>query len=280
MRKLLIALFTVVIVGCSSKAPLKDRGDYYTDSAFPSQSQNNRIRFLVFHYTAADDATSLKILTKGEVSAHYLVPSLPKRKDGKPIILQLVPEENRAWHAGVSHWNGRSNINDSSIGIEIVNKGFTEDMLGHQVWYPFNEQQISAIAVLAKDIIKRNNITLDNVIAHSDIAPLRKSDPGKLFPWQRLAEMGIGVWPNKETVEQYLAGRSPDTPADVLTIQKALSQYGYDEIPQSGILDEKTRKTISAFQMHFRQRDISGKADAETESIAKALIEKYRSNKT
>ncbi|MFS1563097.1 MAG: N-acetylmuramoyl-L-alanine amidase [Candidatus Arsenophonus phytopathogenicus] len=278
MRKLFMMLLVLMIVGCSSKTPIVDRGNYYIDKSFSSISQNDRVKFLIFHYTAVNDARSLQILTQAKVSAHYLIPSIPKIKNDKPVIYNLVPEDKRAWHAGLSNWNGRLNLNDSSIGVEIVNKGFTEDedMLGDKVWYPFNEQQISAIIVLAKDIIKRYNITPDNVLAHSDIAPLRKYDPGKLFPWKRLAELGIGAWPDEMTVKKYLAGRSAYAPASVSVVQKYLQKYGYDKIPQSGELDEETRRTISAFQLHFRPADISGNADAETEAIARALVEKYR----
>ncbi|MGP1928858.1 MAG: N-acetylmuramoyl-L-alanine amidase, partial [Arsenophonus sp. NC-WZS1-MAG3] len=153
---------------------------------------------------------------------------------------------------------------------------FTENMLGDKIWYPFNEQQISAIIALAKDITKRYNITPDNVLAHSDIASLRKHDPGKLFPWKRLGELGIGAWPDEITVKKYLAGRSTYAPARVSVIQKYLQKYGYDKIPQSGKLDEETQRTISAFQLHFRQADISGNGDAETEAIIRALVVKYR----
>lgn len=276
MRKLFMMLLVLMIVGCSSKTPIVDRGNYYIDKSFSSISQDDRVKFLIFHYTAVNDARSLQILTQAKVSAHYLIPEIPKTKSGKPVMFNLVPEDKRAWHAGLSNWNGRLNLNDSSIGIEIVNKGFTEDMLGNKFWYPFNEQQISAIIVLAQDIIKRYNITPDNVLAHSDIAPLRKYDPGKNFPWKRLAELGIGAWPEKMTVKKYLAGRSPYAPASVSVIQKYLQKYGYDKIPQSGELDEETRRTISAFQLHFRPANISGNADAETEAIARALVEKYR----
>ncbi|CAA2930196.1 N-acetylmuramoyl-L-alanine amidase [Arsenophonus endosymbiont of Bemisia tabaci] len=277
MRKLFMMLLVLMIVSCSSKTPIVDRGNYYIDKSFSSISQDDRVKFLIFHYTTVNDARSLQILTQAKVSAHYLIPSIPKIKNDKPVIYNFVPEDKSAWHAGLSNWNGRLNLNDSSIGVEIVNKGFTEDMLGDKVWYPFNEQQISAIIVLAKDIIKRYNITPHNVLAHSDIAPLRKYDPGKLFPWKRLAELGIGAWPDEMTVRKYLAGRSVYAPASVSVVQKYLQKYGYDKIPQSGELDEETRRTISAFQLHFRRTDISGNADAETEAIARALLEKYRS---
>ena len=194
------------------------------------------------------------------------------------MVIQLVNENRRAWHAGVSSWNGRSNLNDTSIGIEIVNPGYTDDILGRRTWYPYSEKQIATVALVVKDIIDRYQIAPVNVVGHSDIAPLRKQDPRKLFPWARLADMGIGAWPDQSTVIKYLAGRSPSSPTEVSTIQALLKQYGYDQIPQNGMLDEETRKTIAVFQMHFRPADIRGNADAETEAIARALNEKYRSS--
>ncbi|MGL9733506.1 MAG: N-acetylmuramoyl-L-alanine amidase [Symbiopectobacterium sp.] len=277
LKLLTVCLLALIVTGCSTpRSTLVDRGDYIVDTSHPSKAQNERVRFLILHYTALDDAHSLEMLTQEQVSAHYLVAKNPPLRDKKPVVMQLVPENMRAWHAGVSNWNDRVNLNDSSVGIEIVNRGFTDNMLGARTWYPYNEVQITALAALTKDIIKRNNITPDNILAHSDIAPLRKQDPGKLFPWKRFAEMGVGAWPDDATVNKYLAGRQPSTPTDVLTLQKALHQYGYDKIPQKGELDKETRLTISAFQMHFRQSDIEGNADAQTEAIAKALVEKYR----
>ncbi|MGP1933057.1 MAG: N-acetylmuramoyl-L-alanine amidase [Arsenophonus sp. ET-YP4-MAG3] len=276
MQKLFIILLIVIIIGCSSKKVIVDKGDYYIDKSLLSISQNDRIKFLIFHYTAVDDADSLQLLTQAQVSAHYLIPLIPKIKNNKPIIYNFVPENRRAWHTGVSNWGARVNLNDSSIGIEIVNKGFIKDILGSKIWYQFNEQQISAIIILAKDIIKRYNISPDNVLAHSDIAPLRKYDPGKFFPWENLYKNGIGAWPDEILVKKYLAGRSPYEPVNVLNIQKNLNRYGYNQIPQSGKFDEKTRKMISAFQLHFRPTEISGNPDAETEAIARALIEKYK----
>ncbi|WMY96964.1 MAG: N-acetylmuramoyl-L-alanine amidase [Arsenophonus sp.] len=277
MSKLLIILLILtMIIGCSSKKNIIDKGNYYIDQSFSSISQNHRIKFLIFHYTVVNDVRSLDLLTQSQVSAHYLILKHLKIKNGKPVIFNLVPENKKAWHAGLSNWDGKLNINHTSIGIEIVNTGFTEDLFGRKIWYPFTEKQISAIIFLAKDIIKKYNISPVNVLAHSDIAPLRKYDPGKFFPWKRLAAFGIGAWPDEVTVKKYLAGRPPYSLANVLVIQKQLKKYGYDKIPQSGELDEETRKIISAFQLHFRPMDISGNPDAETEAIACALVEKYR----
>ncbi len=280
IRAVMSAGLLLLLAGCSSTQSNKphkliDRGDYKIDTNNPSVAQNDRVRFLVLHYTATDDAESLRLLTQGNVSAHYLVKTHPDTVEGKPVVLQLVPEEQRAWHAGVSDWQGRNNLNDSSIGIEIVNKGFTEKMLG-RTWYPYNESQIKLIERLTKDIVERYNIDPTDVIAHSDIAPLRKSDPGPLFPWKRLAEQGIGAWPDEATVTKYIDGRDIHDTASIATIQQTLARYGY-KIPQSGILDDETRQVITAFQMHFRAQDFSGIPDVETEAIALALVEKYRS---
>lgn len=270
----------LLLAGCSSTQSDKphkliDRGEYKIDTNNPSVAQNDRVRFLVLHYTATDDAESLRLLTQGNVSAHYLVKTHPDTVEGKPVVLQLVPEEQRAWHAGVSDWQGRNSLNDTSIGIEIVNKGFTETMLG-RTWYPFNESQVKLIERLTKDIVERYNIAPTDVVAHSDIAPLRKSDPGPLFPWKRLADQGIGAWPDDATVTKYIDGREIHDTASVAIIQQALARYGY-KIPQSGTLDDETRQVITAFQMHFRAQDFSGTPDVETEAIALALVEKYRS---
>lgn len=283
MRKLLSAGILLLLAGCSSSQrdnqhKLIDRGDYKVDTSMPSIAQNERVRFLVLHYTAIDDAESLKVLTQGQVSAHYLVKTHPDTLDGKPVVLQLVPESQRAWHAGVSDWHERSSLNDTSIGIEIVNKGFTEKMLGRE-WYPYNESQIKLIERLTKDIVERYNIDPTDVVAHSDIAPLRKSDPGPLFPWQRLALLGIGAWPDDATVTKYIDGRNKRDMASVSVIQQALARYGY-QIPQSGELDDETKQVIKAFQMHFRAQDFSGVPDVETEAIALALVEKYRPLRT
>lgn len=280
ISKAIIIIFFMGLFGCTKqsdalhKNKIKDHSDYIIRFT-GSKAYNERIRFLIMHYTALDDNHSIKELTNGNVSTHYLIPKFDESIDGRLVVLQLVDENKRAWHAGVSYWNGRSNLNDTSIGIEVVNPGYN-DISGKRIWYPYGEKQITALAALAKDIINRYQITPDNVLGHSDIAPLRKQDPGKLFPWKRLAAIGIGAWPDSKAVKKYLWGRSPHAQVDVGIIQSLLKQYGYEQTPQNGILDENTRKIISAFQMHFRQSDISGNADAETEAIVRALLEKYR----
>lgn len=282
MQKLSAILVLALLAGCStpssrldSAPPLVDRGDYKVDISHPALAKNERVRFLVFHYTAIDDAQSLRVLSTGDgVSSHYLVNTVPPVDGGKPVVLQLVDEHQRAWHAGYSDWKDRNNINDTSIGIEIVNPGYVDEPTGRR-WFAYTPEQIDLIARLSKDIIKRYDIDPDNVVGHSDISPTRKVDPGMLFPWQALAEQGVGAWPDEPTVLKYLAGRDRAAPASVAIIQHALQKYGF-RIEQTGVMDDNSRRVISAFQLHFRPADFSGNADAHTEAIALALVEKYR----
>ncbi|MCR3755877.1 MAG: N-acetylmuramoyl-L-alanine amidase D [Sodalis sp. Psp] len=277
----MIILYTLWLTGCAEqqfstkqKQNLVERGDYVVDVSHPSQAQHERIRFLIFHYTAVDNKESLRLLTQDKVSAHYLIPSYPaQRIRNKLVVLQLVPENKCAWHAGVSSWAGRNNINDTSIGIEIVNDGFHKNMLGKR-WIPYHKEQKVLAIRLARDIISQYQIKPQNVLGHSDIAPLRKTDPGPLFPWRELAQQGIGAWPDTSTVEKYSHGVHRWSSGNVAVIQKALATYGY-ALPQTGVADEETRRVISAFQMHFRPTNFTGVADKETEAIAQALVEKY-----
>ncbi|WP_406703180.1 N-acetylmuramoyl-L-alanine amidase [Sodalis sp.] len=280
MKKIILLLGMLGLTGCAGHqcaekpvTTLIDHGDYAVDSSYPSQSQDHRIRFLIFHYTAVDDNESLQLLTHGHVSGHYLISSHPTKIHGKSAVLQLVPENKRAWHAGVSGWGGRNNINDTSIGIEIVNDGFHESPTGKQ-WIPYHKEQTVLAARLARDIIARYQIKPQNVLAHSDIAPLRKTDPGPQFPWREMAQQGIGAWPDVATVDNYLQGKHRWSAGNVTLIQQALAAYGY-AIPQTGTLDKETLRIISAFQMHFRPSNFMGVADKETEAIARALVKKY-----
>lgn len=200
---------------------------------------------LVLHYTGMTSAAAaLDRLCDpaARVSSHYVV-----EEDG--TIWRLVPEERRAWHAGDSGWRGRRDINAYSIGIEIVNPG-------HEFGYrPFPGVQIAAVEELCRDIVGRWTVPPRNVVGHSDVAPHRKQDPGELFPWQRLARAGIGLWPD--------FSRPTEPPATIADIQAALAVYGYD-VPVSGTLDERTVQVLIAFQRHFRPEKCDGIADVET----------------
>lgn len=280
MKKIALLALSLFAAGCTQpQSPaLTDnqiiRPGYRVNTQHPSQSQNDRVRFLVLHYTAANDTDSMRLLTQGNVSAHYLVPSASNPLLRKNTVYQLVAEDKRAWHAGASAWNGRTNLNDSSVGVEIVNLGYEQKMMERD-WYPWDAKQIKLVTRLASDIIKRYDITPDNVVGHSDVAPTRKVDPGPLFPWKQLAAEGIGAWPDSTTVQQFLAGRARYDVGSVAKIQSDLARYGY-LIPQTGKMDATTTQVIAAFQMHFRPSNYSGIADAETEAIAAALVEKYR----
>lgn len=242
---------------------------------FPSVAFNERIKFLVLHYTVSDYPTSVKILAKkGQVSAHYLITDQPN-----DTIDILVSEDKRAWHAGVSSWNGTENLNDTSIGIEIVNKGYTK-IKDSLVFTYFPKYQIKKVATLSKNIINRYEIDPVNVVGHSDIAPLRKQDPGPMFPWKELyTQYGIGAWYEEYDKEYYLTQYIPDTYpySSPLEFQKALKKYGY-KIDLTGEWDKNTYLTIRAFQWHFRPEKADGNLDAETWAILQALNKKYRSN--
>jgi N-acetylmuramoyl-L-alanine amidase len=214
------------------------------------------IDMLVIHYTGMPDrAAALDRMCDpaAQVSAHYCV-------DEDGTLYQLVDESRRAWHAGRSFWRGPADVNDRSIGIELVNPG-------HEFGYrPFPEAQMLAVRDLARDILSRHPISPQNVVGHADIAPMRKQDPGELFDWQRMARWGIGLWPPIEEERQFEPDRAVDE------VQLMLAAYGY-EMPISGILDEQTRAVISAFQRHFRPRRVDGRLDAETVRQLELLIE-------
>lgn len=213
---------------------------------FDSREEQS-VDMLVLHYTGMKSAQeALDRLCdelcdeRAKVSAHYLV-------DENGEIYQLVDEQNRAWHAGVSYWRENTNINQRSIGIEIVNKG-------HEFGYTaFPQIQMESITELCSAILSRHDIPSRNVVGHSDIAPTRKKDPGELFDWKFLAEQGIGVFPSCTT--------SP-----TITHQPAstLHQYGYDTTDLT--------QAIIAFQRHFRQNNISGVWDEECAKMLATLL--------
>jgi len=213
----------------------------------PSPNHDSRegagIDMLVLHYTGmASGEAALSRLTDAasKVSAHYTI-----GEDG--TVHALVPEDRRAWHAGVAHWAGAANINARSIGIELVNPG-------HEFGYrAFPEAQIAALTTLCHSILMRHAIPSARVLGHSDVAPARKDDPGELFPWRRLAEAGIGVWPARAASNLEAA---------------ALARYGYDP-------DAPLEKVIIAFQRHFRPGLLNGQWDMECAELLHGLLERF-----
>jgi N-acetylmuramoyl-L-alanine amidase len=265
------ALVCVLISGCSSTEI--NRGAYIADTSIHSKRIDSRVRFLIMHYTQGDEARSLAVLTGDDVSVHYVVPEAPRVENGEPVVYQLVPESERAWHAGASEWQGTTELNAASIGIENVNVGPIDTPQG-RTWQPYPPAQVDAIVKLAKDIVTRYNIPPTRVVAHSDIAPQRKTDPGPAFPWKTLYDAGIGAWPDAPAVALHLAGRDPKAPVDVAALEDKLERYGYDTATD-GVFDDRARRVIAAFQMHFRPSDYAGNPDAETDAIAAALLDKY-----
>ncbi len=239
--------------------------DYSDACVLPSPNHGARSRSistLVMHYTGmptAESALELLCSPLAQVSAHYVV-----EEDGK--ILQLVPEERRAWHAGVSYWAGETDLNASSIGIEIAHPG-------HKDAHPFPPRQIESVIKLSRDICRRRNISQHRVLAHSDIAPKRKIDPGEFFPWDALAQAGVG---------SYVEAAPPDDKqpltigaqgSDVCGLQQKLVQFGY-RLEITGIYDEDTRITVAAFQRHFRPARVDGQADISTSETLSRLLER------
>lgn len=255
--KLLTALVLFIfLTACTSSGPK-------LDTSHPSANHDSRVQFVIVHYTNASLERSLALLTHGEVSSHYLIGD-----QSRPTVYKLVDENLRAWHAGESEWQGRTWLNSSSIGIEIVNPGFRDTPTG-RLWYPYTEGQIQALIVLLKDIVKRNNIDPRHIIGHSDIAPLRKLDPGPLFPWKRLADEGLGIWPDAQRVAQRQASMMDNLPS-VTWFQQQLAQLGY-VTPQTGELDVATRHVLAAFQMHYRPERFDGQPDVQSAAILQVL---------
>ena len=262
-----------------------------------SKNYGQRIKFLIMHYTGGDYQNSLQALVqKGNVSSHYLIPESHDKTylNDELKVIELVKENERAWHAGSSYWQGRSAVNDQSIGIEIVNaskcKNLPQEQTGlakgqrlvnetlpakKMCFFPdYDPKQIELLIELSKEILKKNpDISPTNIIGHSDIAPKRKSDPGPRFPWYQLYQAGIGAWYEQDTVLKYWQLFDLQMP-NVGLIQQALHRYGY-EIQESGELDSQTQSVLHAFQTHFIPWKISDRIDEQTVATLFALLEKY-----
>jgi N-acetylmuramoyl-L-alanine amidase len=235
----------------------------------PSPNYNERANgatpdMILLHYTGMPDneaALGQLCAPMAEVSAHYVV-----LEDGH--IVQLVAERHRAWHAGVSSWAGDTDINSCSIGIEIANPG-------HDHGYPdFPKRQVAAVTALCRSILTRHQVPADRVLAHSDVAPARKQDPGEKFPWKLLANSGIGLWVKPAPVSPadalFVLG---ETDPAVAEMQQLLAKYGYGGLDPTGYLDATTRDAVAAFQRHFRPAKVDGVIDVSTVTTLKTLID-------
>ena len=255
------SLILLWLTGCAVTTP----GGVPIDTRFEAKGQDSRALFLVLHYTVLDFPKSLKVLTQQEVSSHYLVSD-----ESPPKIYRLVPEERRAWHAGPSYWRGNAMLNAGSIGIEIVNPGWVDTPQG-RVYAPYPEAQINTLIPLVKDIVKRHQIPPERVLGHSDIAPTRKQDPGPLFPWKRLADEGLVLWPDAQQV----AAQRPAFEAELPSIdwfQRALNRHGF-QLSVTAQWDDATRSALSAFQMKYRNSRYDGQPDAETAALLHVLTQ-------
>jgi N-acetylmuramoyl-L-alanine amidase len=218
---------------------------------------------LLLHYTGMNttQAALERLCDPGpRVSSHYLV-----FEDGR--VFQLVPEARRAYHAGESSWEGTTDINSRSIGIEIGNQG-------HDFGCPiFPDAQVERVIALCRDIVTRWSIAPWRVLAHSDVAPSRKRDPGEIFPWRRLAEAGVGVWIEPAPIGQGPALGPGDGGAEVAKLQRMLADYGYG-VPTNGSYDTMTHEVVAAFQRHFRPARVDGIADGSTIKTLETLLAK------
>jgi N-acetylmuramoyl-L-alanine amidase len=211
------------------------------------------IDILLLHYTGMESAQAAIDRLRSplaKVSAHYLVD-----EDGS--VYRLVGEDKRAWHAGVSRWAGEADINARSIGVELVNPG-------HEFGYrAFPDPQMMALVALARGIVERHSIPAARVLGHSDVAPLRKADPGELFDWKRLAGAGIGLWPKAKMGDWNSAGFTRD-----------LARFGYDVEGPEGADAAAARKAATiAFCRHFRPSLLASEPDQELASILAGLID-------
>ncbi len=271
MIRIVLLVLVLFLTACSPSGLERHQG-YVVDTRHSAIGVRPRVKVVVLHYTAEDFPSSLATLTSHDVSAHYLIPAHPPVNAGEPVIWQLVPESELAWHAGPSFWRGATRLNDTSIGIELVNSGYQRTEHG-RIWAPFTRQQLTVLPPLLRDIMRRYGIRPQNIVGHSDIAPQRKQDPGPLFPWQSLAKQGIGAWPDAPRVRYWLNGRDAHAVVPASTVLNALADYGYEVRPD--MTPAQQQKVIAAFQMHFRPTDYRGLPDAETAAIAQALVEKY-----
>lgn len=260
-QSLLVVLLLLALAGCASQ---NSGGHYRLDESLKASGKNSRIDIIVLHYTASTKPSALLTLTNREVSAHYVVSD-----DSKPVVYKLVDENLSAWHAGESSWYGRTFVNPRSIGIEIVHPGWARNSSG-ELGPLFPAAQIDAVITLTREVAKRHGVAPENIVGHSDVAPLRKQDPGPAFPWKKLAQAGVGRWFDEAAAAKYQAEYVRYGPPDAGWFQKQLKRVGYS-VPESNYFDANTLHTIAAFQMHYRPELVNSKPDAQTAARLRAL---------
>ncbi len=250
----------LVLGGCASTRTTT-AGGVPIDTRYTAQGQDSRVLFLIIHYTVSNFPDSVKILTKQEVSAHYLLSD-----ESPPVIYRLVDENRRAWHSGASAWQENARLNSSSIGIEIVHPGFKPGTEAHREYLPFPQAQIDALIPLVKDIVARHQIRPERILGHGEVSAQYKEDPGPTFPWKLFADLGITPpWPDALRVAAQRALYEGAVP-DALWFQTALATHGY-AIQKTGVWDEQSQRVLMNFQMRYRNTDYSGVPDAESAAI-------------
>lgn len=255
MKPLLAIIgFALLLSGCAGGPPI--------DRSYASLSQDSRVRYVILHYTEGSFPRALDVLTHGSVSSHYLISDTPA------TIYQLVEEDRRAYHAGMSAWKNDAQLNYSSIGIELVNPGYRDTAEG-RVYFAYPHEQINLLIALLKQIAERHQIAPENILGHNEIAPQRKVDPGPMFPWKRLAQAGLVRWPDAAQVEQRRQLYEQQLP-DIAWFQQKLTAHGY-VLPCTGQWDDATRQILTAFQMKYRPARFDGQPDAETAAILYVL---------
>jgi len=256
---------------------VRNIGKFQVDSSsYVATGKNERIQFIVVHYTATDNLGSIKELTSSRVSSHFLILDEDDNK-----IYSLVPLEQRAWHAGASAFRGRTNINDTSVGIEIVSDGIAREYRPDpNPYHPYDHYvdykpiQIEKTAQIIKYVAEKYNVPAKNIVAHSDIAPSRKKDPGAKFPWKELYDKyNIGAWYD-EADKQTFMDEEKFKATSIREIKDELRKYGY-EINRLDEWDKESKDVVYAFQLHFNSKNATGEMDLETFAILKALNKKY-----
>ena len=260
-----------------NQSTVRNMGKFQVDSSsYVAIGKNERIQFIVVHYTAIDNAASIKELTTNKVSSYFLVLDEDDNK-----IYNLVPLEQRAWHAGASAFRGRTNINDTSVGIEIVSDGIAKEFISDpNPYHPYDHYvdykpiQIEKVAQIIKYVAEKYNVPARNIVAHSDIAPSRKKDPGAKFPWKELYDKyNIGAWYD-EADKQTFMDEEKFKATSIREIKDELRKYGY-EINRFDEWDKESKDVVYAFQLHFNPKNATGEMDLETFAILKALNKKY-----
>ncbi len=232
---------------------IKQPSPNWNDRPVPGDQGRPLVDTVILHYTGMQTGTEAleRLCSVGSgVSAHYLI-----EENGD--IFELVAPEKRAWHAGVSSWQGRENINDTSIGIEIVNPG-------HEFGYrDFPDQQIDRLIELLGFLKKRFNVPVARFLGHSDVAPARKQDPGERFPWQHLADHDFGLWANLNTNSATVITKKGMINPDVALLNKSLAMIGY-AVSAGETFSQETFDALSAFQRHWRPGKVDGQLDQGT----------------